>query len=145
MAVATKIDISIRELSEKDISCYRFELIKMFNYLHSANQNLDSWFLYLKACGKLFGAFDDDNRLVGMLTLIMIPKPYGFALQIEDLAVMEDARGLGVGFKLVQHVDNRNRNGQWGYKTQLLCSQANLAFYKKLGFHIHDYNMRKDS
>ena len=46
---------------------------------------------------------DDDQRIVGMLTVAIFRLPSGLRAWIEDVVVDQSARGLGAGTALVDH------------------------------------------
>ncbi|MGI9499684.1 MAG: GNAT family N-acetyltransferase [Geminicoccaceae bacterium] len=74
-----------------------------------------------------------DGRAVGTLRLRPIDDA---AAKIERVAVLEDARGLGVGAALVQQALAQLR--EWGCKEVRLHAQTYaLDFYAKLGFSAH--------
>ena len=137
-------NLDIRELDENDMRDYAHELTRLFNYLHSADrQNLDAWFVWFKAWGKVYGAFRDD-KLVGMASVILIPKPYGFVAQIEDVAVAEGNRKQGIGSKLIKFIEGEAKRANWCYKITLACSDAKVRWYSKLGYVGRANYMRKD-
>ena len=62
---------------------------------------------------------------------------------IEDVAMHERSRGLGIGKQLIEHlIESANKNGC--YKVILSCSESNVGFYEKCGFYNHEITMRKD-
>ena len=97
----------------------------------------------------------DDNKVVilvaendkiivgtGMLYLIRIPLHGGVRFgQIENVAVLPNCRGLGVG-KLI--IENLIEMAEWNscYKVILSCSQKNVPFYEKCGFKDAEHTMK---
>lgn len=62
---------------------------------------------------------------------------------IEDVAVSEEARGLGLGRLLIETL-TEHADKQGCYKVVLSCSEDNVAFYEKCDFYRHEVTMRKD-
>lgn len=141
------LKVNIRQLDEEDVRFYNKELTNLFNELHPDNQCLIDWFIWLKATGRIYGAFYKDN-LIGMITAVLIPKPYAapknFTLQLEDVVVTPEHRGKGVGKSMVKHVLGISQSHNWAYKCILNCSDKNIPFYKKCGFNTSVNSMRID-
>lgn len=138
------MSIEIRELNEYDMRDYGVELTRLFNYLHpSENQKLVDWFVWFKAWGKVYGVFDND-KLVGMASVILIPKPYGFVAQLEDVAVLENFRNKDIGAQLIKHIERLAKFHGWAYKITLSCDDGVKPFYEKLGYYDGAHYMRKD-
>lgn len=78
----------------------------------------------------------DQNRIVGMGTLVIVSLPEGERAQIEDIVVHEKNRGQGLGeqisMKLLERARARN------IRTATLSSRADRVaankLYQKLGF-----------
>jgi len=51
---------------------------------------------------KLFGAFDDHQRLIGIITVALFPIPSGMRCWIEDVVVDQKHRGKELGKKLMK-------------------------------------------
>lgn len=87
-----------------------------------------------------------DGRTVGTASLLVEQKfihQGGLVGHLEDVAVRPDFQKQGVGAALVHHVIQQAR--QLGcYKLILNCSEANIAFYTRVGFRRHDFGMRID-
>lgn len=138
------MSIEIRQLTEDDVCDYARELTTLFNYLHrSEHQQLASWFVWFKAWGKVFGAFKND-KLVGMASIILIPKPYGFVAQLEDVAVLENFRNKDIGAQLIQYIESLVQQNNLSYKITLSCDEDVRHFYEKLGYYVGAHYMRKD-
>lgn len=81
---------------------------------------------------------EDSSRIIGMVTgqLLISTAEGGRCLLIEDLFVKTEARGQGIGRKLLQAI------GKWGFdhgakRMQLLADRDNLPaldFYAKSGW-----------
>ena len=91
----------------------------------------------------LFVAYDEDDEIVGSLTLILFRIPTGLRAWIEDVVVDEIARGKGVGNKLNEAAIDYARKA--GAKTVDLTSrpsrEAANRLYKRLGFKMRDTNV----
>lgn len=81
-------------------------------------------------------ARDADNRIAGVLTLVMFPIPTALRARIEDVVVDEAARGQGIGEALTREALRLAR--QAGARNVDLTSrpsrQAAGRLYQRLGF-----------
>jgi ribosomal protein S18 acetylase RimI-like enzyme len=84
----------------------------------------------------LLVARDDEDRIVGMLTLVLYRVSSGVKGRIEDVIVDESARGQGIGEALTR--EGMRRAGEAGVLMLELNSmpyrQAANRLYKRLGF-----------
>jgi ribosomal protein S18 acetylase RimI-like enzyme len=91
----------------------------------------------------LFVAFDDDDEIVGSLTLVLFRIPTGLRAWIEDVVVDETARGKGVGHRMNEAAIEYARKA--GAKTVDLTSrpsrEAANRLYQRLGFEQRDTNV----
>ncbi len=91
----------------------------------------------------LFVARDDDDRVVGMLTLAAFEIPTGVRAWIEDVVVDADARGAGVGAALVQAA--LDRSAALGARTVDLTSRPDREeanrLYLRMGFEARTTNV----
>ena len=78
----------------------------------------------------------ENKRYYGSLTLVMFKIPSGFRAWIEDVVVSEDARGKGVGEKLVKHaVQVANQSSVKSIDLTARSSRvAAISLYEKVGF-----------
>jgi GNAT superfamily N-acetyltransferase len=85
---------------------------------------------------RLLVARDEEDAIIGMLTLAVFRIPTGVRAWIEDVVVDEDARGAGVGEALTREAIRIA--GESGARTVDLTSrrerQAANRMYRKLGF-----------
>lgn len=85
---------------------------------------------------RLLLAYDDENRIVGSLTLALFRIPTGVRAWIEDVVVDEAARGRGVGEALNQEALMLARDA--GARTVDLTSrpsrEAANRLYQRIGF-----------
>ncbi len=81
-----------------------------------------------------------DGRIVGALTLAVVPIPSGLRAWIEDVVVDDAARGRGVGAALAQEAIRLARAD--GARTVDLTSrpsrEAANRLYERLGFQVRD-------
>jgi ribosomal protein S18 acetylase RimI-like enzyme len=91
----------------------------------------------------LLAAYDDSDRIVGSLTLVLIRIPTGVRAWIEDVVVDEDVRGEGIGAALVAAAITRAQSG--GARTVDLTSrpdrEAANRLYVRLGFALRTTNV----
>ena len=92
-------------------------------------------------------ALDDDDRIVGSLTLAVFTIPTGVRAWIEDVVVDDAARGHGVGASLNQRAVELA--AELGAKTVDLTSRpsrdAANRMYKRLGFEARETNVYRYS
>ncbi len=85
----------------------------------------------------------DDNKICGILTLIVFRIPTGVRAWIEDVVVSESSRGKGVGKNLLASAVNIAR--EQGARTIDLTSrperEAANRLYRKAGFVQRDTNV----
>jgi len=81
-----------------------------------------------------------DGRIVGTLTLVMVPIPSGLRARIEDVVVDISARGLGIASRLTEAAIARARAA--GARTVDLTSRPERdsagRLYERLGFRQRD-------
>ena len=92
---------------------------------------------------RLLLARDEQELVVGMLTLVLFPIPTGIRAWIEDVVVEERARGRGVGAALTHEA--LRLAAAHGARTVELTSrpdrEAANRLYAKLGFRRRDTNV----
>ena len=87
-----------------------------------------------------------DGIIAGTATLYVLEKLIhlgGKVGIVEDVAVSEYARGLGLGKLLIDTLVEQAEK-QNCYKVVLSCSEDNVLFYEKCDFYRHEITMRKD-
>ena len=86
---------------------------------------------------------DDNNKIVGMLSLVFLRKLTGFTVRVEDVVVHNEARKLGIGKQLMLHAINVAKEKQ--VKNMDLTSRPSRVaannLYQSLGFELHDTNV----
>lgn len=94
---------------------------------------------------KVFVALDGET-VVGTATLLIDQKfihKGGKAAHIEDVAVLKNYQGAGIGCSLVGRCIDEARSASC-YKAVLNCDGDVIGFYEKLGFRIYGNSMRYD-
>jgi ribosomal protein S18 acetylase RimI-like enzyme len=85
----------------------------------------------------------ENDRIFGMLTLVVYKIPSGVKAWIEDVVVSEDARGKGVGTQLMQRAIELAKS--LGAKSLDLTSrperEAANRLYQRLGFQLRQTNV----
>lgn len=83
-----------------------------------------------------------EDRIVACATLCLFVSPTGRKASIEDVVVLPEYQGLGLGLKLMQYVLDRAQS--WAPVTLQLTSRparvAANALYQKLGFRQKETN-----
>jgi len=91
----------------------------------------------------LFLAYDEDDEIVGSLTLVLFRIPTGLRAWIEDVVVDESARGKGVAHRMNEAAIDYARKA--GAKTVDLTSRPSRdvanRLYQRLGFQKRDTNV----
>ena len=85
--------------------------------------------------GKCYGAYNSDDRLVGVCVLL---RTRPFTMEVVNLAVHADFQRQGIGKSLIEYAKHKSRLERC---TVLEVGTANagtghLAFYQKCGFEI---------
>lgn len=92
-------------------------------------------------------ALDDDDRILGMLSLVVFDIPTGRRAWIEDVVTDQAARGQGVGQSLVDAAVEHAR--ELGAKTVDLTSrptrEAANRLYRRVGFLQRETNVYRKS
>lgn len=91
---------------------------------------------------------NSSTSIVGTASLVIVPRFVYYkdrykAASIEDVSVLEEYQGRGVGQKLVGNLIEEAKMLRC-YKVTLNCSEKNKEFYKKLGFSESETQMRMD-
>jgi len=88
-------------------------------------------------------AVNNGDEVVGFGTLLVETKIRGGKLgHIEDIVVSRDARGRGLGKKLISELENIAL-GLDCYKLVLNCSERNIKFYETTGLEVNGVSMQK--
>lgn len=92
----------------------------------------------------LFIAKDTEGRIVGMTTVCCFTIPTGRHATIEDVVVLPECQGTGLGRKLVEAALEHLRNTGKAYKVGLTSKPARVvanALYRKMGFKQKETNV----
>ena len=86
---------------------------------------------------------DEDDQVLGMLTLVMFQVPTGRRARIEDVVVNENTRGEGIGETLVlRALKLAELNGAMGVDlTSNPARKVANKLYSKLGFELRYTNV----
>lgn len=85
-----------------------------------------------------------EGRVVGTATLVLERKLLGDGLRaghIQEVAVLADHQGKGVGKALVEWCKNEARR-MGCYKVMLECLPERVGFYERLGFSSQEVSLR---
>lgn len=85
----------------------------------------------------LFVIRDDANNIVGMTTVCCFTIPTGRHASIEDVVILPEYQGIGLGRKLVQHALETLKATRLQYKVGLTSKPARIAanaLYRSMGF-----------
>ena len=92
----------------------------------------------------LFVARNEEGRIVGMTTVCCFTIPTGRHATIEDVVVLPECQGTGLGRKLVEAALEHLRNTGKAYKVGLTSKPARVAanaLYRKMGFKQKETNV----
>ncbi len=91
----------------------------------------------------LFLARDENEKIVGSLTLIVFRIPTGLRVRIEDVVVDETARGQGIGEALTRAGIEKARQLKAPYVdlTSNPARQAANRLYRRMGFQLRETNV----
>jgi ribosomal protein S18 acetylase RimI-like enzyme len=140
----------IREIKEKDIDNGGLLEIYRENFpvgqLRKAAAKAILKEIKTNPLHKIFVAVTNDNHnwVIGTTTLLVEPKFIfggGKVGHIEDVSVKVEYQRKGIGFNLVAHATNQAAI-MGCVKTILDCSDANIAFYQKIGYSYQDNCMK---
>ena len=91
----------------------------------------------------LFACYDEDDTIVGVLTLVIFRIPTGIRARIEDVVVDARARGRGIGQALMQ-AGLEHAWGQGATAVDLTSRPSREAanrLYQRMGFQRRDTNV----
>jgi len=142
------IDITIRELEEKDLFngfLESMDSLKLASNLDTENakeifekiSSNSNHFVYVAIL---------DGRVVGSTTMLIEPKFIHNGrnvAHIEDVVVSKDHQGKGIGEMLMRSLLDLAKDNNC-YKTILDCTDEVKPFYEKIGFKITSSGMRYD-
>lgn len=88
-------------------------------------------------------AFDDNEKIIGTITVVFVRIPTGVKAWIEDVIVDKEARGKGVGTAMIWHAIQIARKKRVE-KVDLTSHPRRIAankLYQKLGFEKRESNV----
>ncbi len=143
----SKDNIFLREASYDDKEQIAEVLLDFYNMndhdeaIKSFTKELEKDFHYLVA--------EEDGKIIGLVTWLMHGLPKHGLFELDRICILSDARGKGVGRKLVDKLilDARkwyDKEGEIIRKLYLLTHEDNKnahIFYEKVGF-VHDATLK---
>ncbi|MCH1557486.1 MAG: GNAT family N-acetyltransferase [Flavobacteriaceae bacterium] len=128
--------MEIRKLENNDIN----QVIKIWTNSFSRNFDKPINPNYLSDPNSVTIVMSEEKIIVGVATLHIIKKLTRILGLIEDVAVNEDYRGLGIGKKLVKELIKIGNEKNCD-KIVLSSSEKNSKFYEKIGFQKNELQM----
>ena len=128
--------MNIRKLEKNDIN----QVIEIWTNSFSRNFDKPINPNYLSDPNSITIVMSEENIIIGVATLHIIKKLTRILGLIEDVAVNENYRGLGIGKKLVKEliIIGNEKNCD---KIVLSSSEKNSKFYEKIGFKKNELQM----
>lgn len=140
------MNITIRKGIEADYPAI-IDLINEFAHFQKTPERVTNTVEQMRADNNLFQCFvavDDRNRIVGYAAWFFAYFSWtGKALYLDDLYVVESARGLAIGTRLLQTViDHATATNCVKVRWQVSnWNKTAIAFYRKMGAQIDDVEM----
>lgn len=140
------MEINIEQLKtfSEEVTDVLNNLLKQLNPNARTLSDEDEKEIIEETANRIFVARESvGNKIVGLLTLIIINAQFVKKGLIEDVVVDEKYRGKGVGTKLVARAINQAREEGVKY-IDLTSNSTKVAankFYQHLGFKIRDTNV----
>ena len=140
------MNITIRKGIEADYPAI-IDLINEFALFQKTPERVTNTVEQMRADNNLFQCFvavDDRNRIVGYAAWFLAYFSWtGKALYLDDLYVVESARGLAIGTRLLQTViDHATATNCVKVRWQVSnWNKTAIAFYRKMGAQIDDVEM----
>jgi ribosomal-protein-alanine N-acetyltransferase len=128
--------MEIRKLENNDIN----QVIKIWTNSFSRNFDKPINPNYLSDPNSITIVISEEKIIIGVATLHIIKKLTRILGLIEDVAVNEDYRGLGIGKKLVKELIKIGNEKNCD-KIVLSSSEKNSKFYEKIGFQKNELQM----
>ncbi len=139
----SKQKITVRLAKTDDLTRICEIYSQHFGYTEAPSRQ---WWSILEDNSITYIVAEDDDKVIGVASMITINKLIRSGNRvalIEDVAVDEKSRGMGVGRLLISHLQDLAVEKKC-YKTILNCSKENVKFYEKLGFYKKEIQMRWD-
>jgi ribosomal protein S18 acetylase RimI-like enzyme len=119
------------------------ELVGVLSSSCKANRDIIDEVL-AKEDSHLFVARDADGRIVGMTTICCFTIPTGRHATIEDVVVLPECQGMGLGRKLLQYALQYLKDTGLSYKVSLTSKPARIAanaLYRSMSFKLKETNV----
>lgn len=141
--------MKIRYLKEED----REGLVECLNSLKETKSNTENFYFalhrrYMDGVHTVVAI--ENHEIVGTASYFVEGKFLGMdektaayprCCHIEDVAVREDQQGKGIGKALIEFILEEAKKTKC-YKAILMCSDDNIPFYEKCGFHVNQNAMK---
>ena len=128
--------MNIRKLEKNDIN----QVIEIWTNSFSRNFDKPINPNYLSDPNSITIVMSEENIIIGVATLHIIKKLTRILGLIEDVAVNENHRGVGIGKKLVKRLVKIGNEKKCD-KIVLSSSEKNSKFYEKIGFQKNELQM----
>lgn len=128
--------MKIRKLEKNDFD----QVIEIWTNSFSKNFDKPINPNYLSDPNSITIVIAEENIIIGVATLHIIKKLTRILGLIEDVAVNENYRGLGIGKKLVKELIKIGNEKNCD-KIVLSSSEKNSKFYEKIGFQKNELQM----
>lgn len=119
------------------------ELVGVLSSSCKANRDIIDEVL-AKDDSHLFVARDADGRIVGMTTMCCFTIPTGRHATIEDVVVLPECQGMGLGRKLLQYALQYLKDTGLSYKVSLTSKPVRIAanaLYRSMSFKLKETNV----
>lgn len=137
-----QIDIRTAEISDLNRLCEIYS-----EAFKPTEGSLYHWYTILQNQNSIYRVVTVGGKVMGAANLLLINKILrsGSTMGlIEDVAVSQEARGLGLGKLLIEDLIALGWESGC-YKIILNCSDDNIAFYEKCGMKLAENQMRIDN
>ena len=140
-------DLSLEDLSNNSFWITLHSLFHPHPVLPMSLKEVQDTYYYRQHIGvRTIVCTTKEDLIVATGSIFIEPKFRGKgdkSAHIEDVAVHVDYQQNGLGKALMLELIKISEEAGC-YKTTLCCSPANIGFYEKLGFHKHEYGMRRE-
>ena len=146
------LEFEVREIELGDLKKGYFSTLRNLSELGTIEESMEKSEQILNNISanplhRIFVAIDKEtSEVIGATTLLIEQKfihSGGKAGHIEDVVTRKGFQGLGIGSALINHALHFAKTVGC-YKVILDCSDANIRFYQKTGFKVHEISMRYD-
>ena len=144
------MEIIIREMEEPDFADVTSLWQNELGFSHVTSESIAATYAKMRQndCYKTFVAIEDDGTgdsaaVIGFITTVEVMAvgyPVGY-MKINGLAVKKEYRGMGIGRKLIEHIEQiakENGISRIGLATGFQRKEAH-AFYERLGYKSGSY------